>query len=77
MEVGFILSPTLWDARMKAEVPGEPALRFFDFNDPRRYPELYLYNVRHDSVHLTYDAAVVFSGELAREVLPMLEGKGR
>ena len=75
VEVRFLLSPDLNDVGMETDVAGAPPLLFLDFNDPVRYPELYGVELRYDSVHLIYDAALVFTRELAREVLPMLDGR--
>ena len=73
IEVAFILSPNLGDARMKKKVRGEPPLRFFDFNDPAKYPELYKPDMRYDRGHLTYVGSQIFTRKLAAKVAARLE----
>jgi hypothetical protein len=65
VELAYIVGPGLGYAAFSAEVAGEPDLRVFDFNDPRKYPRLYEIENRYDGMHLTERGAREFSLELA------------
>lgn len=75
-QAAFILSPMLGDVRMRRDVPGAADLRFLDFNDPARYPELYALEHRYDSVHLAWSGAQLFTVRLAEQFAAMLEAEG-
>lgn len=72
----FLLAPTLGDNRMNPHVKGKPDLRFFDFNQPRKYPELYDVNVRYDRIHLAWPGAQLFTKAFAARFAEWLEAEG-
>ena len=65
VEVAFIVGPTTRNAAFPVEVPGEPDLRVFDFNDPNEFPHLYEITYHYDTIHLTEPGAQTFSRDLA------------
>ena len=46
--------------------PGKKPLVFLDFDDPDRYPELYVYSSRDRTSHLSDEGAVFYSRLLAK-----------
>jgi len=75
-QAAFILSPMLGDVRMRRDVPGSADLRFLDFDDPARYPELYALEHRYDSVHLAWSGAQLFTVRLAERFAALLDAEG-
>ena len=71
----FLLSPIMTDGRMRLEVPGDEPLRVLDFNDPRRYPELYETEVRYNLHHFNSVGAERFTLAFADAFADMLDGQ--
>jgi hypothetical protein len=65
VEVAYVIGPATGNSSFPAEVPNEPDLRVFDFNDPKKYPHLYEITFHYDTIHLTEPGAQSFSRELA------------
>jgi hypothetical protein len=68
VELVLVVTPlTLKDYHPWVDAP--PGPRLLKFDDPGRYPELYLPEHRHDSEHLNDAGAQIFSRELAEAYL--------
>jgi hypothetical protein len=68
-EAYFLIAPVLYSPAVpRRALRGKDRLVVFDFNDPRRYPELYEPNVRGNTSHLNKTGSVRYSELFAREL---------
>jgi hypothetical protein len=68
-EAYFLIAPVLYSPRIpRGERRGPERLRVMNFNDPRRYPELYEESVRGNTSHLRGDGNTRYSELLAVEL---------
>jgi hypothetical protein len=68
VQLAFILSPVLSDARFETQVKNDTPLEVLDFDDPAHYPELYEPDKRYDPMHLSYGGSLAFTRALAQQV---------
>jgi len=68
VQVAYIVGPSMRPSAFPAKVKGEPDLRIFDFNDPKKHPLLYKLSYHYDPWHMTEPGARVFSQGLADEL---------
>lgn len=72
-EAAFVVAP-VYDALQRPADPASPESapsRILDFDDPDRFPELYAFECRSHSQHLSPRGSELYSRLVVREILPL------
>lgn len=68
-ELVVVIPPTLKEIKFTPEPTVQPTIKLLDFDNPERYPELFVIKNRRDETHLNEHGAEIWTRLLAQELI--------